>query len=261
MIVRLKTYLKTKLKLYLGDQMTGEKNRYTTTEKLWNLDDKTLSTPAHDEMVLWLLNKDNLLNTLQLPTAHNTVFKTLSNGLDYKLWECAQYIFGKNSNIWELLESNGLPSFPDTYDLELFHKVWNEMVREFNICNDSKVKNLNVHILSETPITATNGFLVGYTDVQLQVITTELYDGKYFKQNYPFSTFHYIEVKPIIKSFGETLRQLNTYRHYLEIKNNYHDNLGDKTNIPFELYLFTTDMRFKDAFESQNIKVLTYPTH
>lgn len=42
--------------------MTGEKNRYTTTERLWDIDDKTLHTPAHDEMVLWLLNKDNKLN-------------------------------------------------------------------------------------------------------------------------------------------------------------------------------------------------------
>lgn len=41
--------------------MTGEKNRIKTTEKLWNLDDKQLKTPKHDAMVLWLMDKVNLL--------------------------------------------------------------------------------------------------------------------------------------------------------------------------------------------------------
>ncbi len=44
--------------------MTGEKNKFTTTEKLWKLDDETLSTPKHDEMVLWLLEKQNIIKLL-----------------------------------------------------------------------------------------------------------------------------------------------------------------------------------------------------
>lgn len=32
--------------------MTGEKNRGVSLEKLWNLDDKQLTTPKHDELVL-----------------------------------------------------------------------------------------------------------------------------------------------------------------------------------------------------------------
>jgi len=32
--------------------------------KIDSLDDKTLKTPAHDEMVLWLLNKDILVISL-----------------------------------------------------------------------------------------------------------------------------------------------------------------------------------------------------
>ena len=42
--------------------MTGEKNRFKTTEKLWDLDDKQLKSPKHDAMVLWLMDKNNLLN-------------------------------------------------------------------------------------------------------------------------------------------------------------------------------------------------------
>ena len=40
--------------------MTGEKNRFKTHEKLWNLDDKQLTSPKHDAMVLWLMDEDNL---------------------------------------------------------------------------------------------------------------------------------------------------------------------------------------------------------
>ena len=49
--------------------MTGQKNRFSTSEKLWNLDDKQLKTPQHDAMVLWLMDENNvkplLFNLLQ----------------------------------------------------------------------------------------------------------------------------------------------------------------------------------------------------
>ena len=40
--------------------MTGQKNRFSTSEKLWNLDDKQLKTPQHDAMVLWLMDENNV---------------------------------------------------------------------------------------------------------------------------------------------------------------------------------------------------------
>lgn len=40
--------------------LTGEKNRFKTHEKLWELDDKQLKTPKHDAMVLWLMDEHNL---------------------------------------------------------------------------------------------------------------------------------------------------------------------------------------------------------
>ena len=36
--------------------MTGQKNRFSTTEKLWDLDDKQLKTPKHDALVLWFMD-------------------------------------------------------------------------------------------------------------------------------------------------------------------------------------------------------------
>lgn len=46
--------------------MTGQKNRFSTTEKLWDLDDKQLKTPKHDAMVLWLMDEENLGNYYEL---------------------------------------------------------------------------------------------------------------------------------------------------------------------------------------------------
>jgi len=38
--------------------MTGEKEKGTTVEKLWNLDDKQLKTPEHDKLICLLLNEE-----------------------------------------------------------------------------------------------------------------------------------------------------------------------------------------------------------
>ena len=155
--------------------MTGQKDRYTTTEKMWKLDDDTLKTPKHDEMILWLLNDVNI-----------------------------KYLF------------------PEYIDLD-------------------------IQILSEDPLTAENGFLVGYLDIVVKY-TPERTDIP--------EVYKYIEVKPNISSFGSTLRQLKTYNHYLGSRITHSDR---GWNVPVDMYLFTTDLRFKEAFESQGIKVLTYP--
>lgn len=47
--------------------MTGEKSRFKTTEKLWDMDDKQLKTPKHDAMVLWLMDMDNLSSLIDFP--------------------------------------------------------------------------------------------------------------------------------------------------------------------------------------------------
>ena len=58
--------------------MTGEKNKFQTHEKLWNLDDKQLKSPKHDAMVVWLMDKDNLLSVL--PYKKDITISTERNG-------------------------------------------------------------------------------------------------------------------------------------------------------------------------------------
>lgn len=89
-------------------------------------------------------------------------------------------------------------------------------------------------IRSEVPITNGRGeFIQGYWDIVIGQVFVSGILGYYF-----------VECKPTIDSFGKTLRQINTYKNNLDWE--YHKNI----------FLFTPDIRFKDAFESQGIKVI-----
>ena len=66
--------------------MTGEKNRFKTTEKLWDLDDKQLKSPVHDAMILWLMDEHNLKVLLFNCCDKETYEEYTEN--EYKLNEC-----------------------------------------------------------------------------------------------------------------------------------------------------------------------------
>ena len=166
--------------------MTGEKNRYSSVEKLWKLDDETLKTPRHDEMVIWLLNKNNIKSLFQKET--------------------------------------------EEYDKK--EQKMNETLRG---CG-AKEEIANIKIESEVPIMAKNNFLVGYWDIVAHGRGIDAY----------------IEVKPVVDSFGATLRQIKTYQEYAST--NEYGEISDY--IYKHTYLFTDDLRFKEPFESQGIKVI-----
>lgn len=172
--------------------MTGEKNRYKTLDKMWKLDDEQLKTPKHDEMVLYLLNKD--------------VIKELFKD---ELQKCIDKSDNPEISLEEVLSER------------------------------------DINIVSEDPILAPNKFLVGYWDIRVDY-PIPIHDSRIYKGiNYTYIWSFFIEVKPTITSFGATLRQLRTYQTYV------HPNA--------QVYLFTEDLRFKDAFESQGINVISPP--
>lgn len=144
-----------------------------------------------------------------------------------------------------------------------------------------KLKNkLNVDIKSEVPIiSGRNKFIIGYIDIQYNIkgfIQRTLFKSntlcnfeydyqKTYNSDIEHKTFSFyprgeisiynysmnikrsnvtinVEVKPKIDSFGETLRQINTY----------------KTYIPDDIFvIYSPDTRFKEAFETQGIKFIT----
>lgn len=285
--------------------MTGEKNRFSTHEKLWKLDDITLSTPKHDEMVLFLLNKKNatiisevveffdnnttwthLDKRFENPSETiapidnlynlNDFWNKLKNRVDIDL--DIEYIINQKKDS-EYVREPGCYKYYGT-DLEKYRvseeykvdlidwtsrvKILKEQIKEeykekwrrlsanyFE--SHSHTLKKDISIASEVPIQGSNHFIIGYWDIVISFniprVGNQDFDVWFGKekelllQETPLPIF--IEVKPNIKSFGETLRQLKTYQTY------------DKKAIE-RTYLFTTDIRFKDAFESQGIKVLEY---
>jgi len=156
--------------------MTGEKDRYTTTEKLWDLDDKTLKTPAHDEMVLWLLNKDNVNSILPNEIEYEMqLYIDPSNNSTPNCYHFSHNLFKNVFNVWGALNQkldHGLDVqdvFKDEYD-----QIWSKMIEDYHNCNCFEIGTHRVEIKSEVPITANNGFLVGYCDIVVSLVLPDL---------------------------------------------------------------------------------------
>lgn len=227
--------------------MTGEKNRFKTFEKMNKLDDRQLSTPEHDELVLELLNPVNHIPFLKC-IGYNT--------------ECNASVSNKECNVVGEIDN-------DTKRLLIERANQNLAV---------KINNMALpRVKTEVPVVSGyNNFVIGYIDVTYNVPVEDYYKIKsndithingarlnisgtvYFKNdsfkhinsNHKGDTAYKlinIEVKPYVESFGETMRQLNTYRlHFMKD--------GDYTA---EFVIFSPDTRFKEAFEAQGIKFVS----
>lgn len=210
--------------------MTGEKNRSTTVEKLWKLDDKELSTPKHDELVLMLLNKEYSL-------------KRIVNETDgyCKINEIRSEIPVQSSNGFivgfiDVKLSTTKERFGDTFEIQC------PACGAFPF-NDLK-QNIDKAIIEKKVLLCTR-----YSCNHRFILTEELVRPKVCIDEIDY----FIECKPTIRSFGETLRQLNLYKSTLE-KAYTRQQLNFKDNTRF--ILFTPDLQFKDAFESQGILVI-----
>ena len=149
--------------------MAGEKNKWTTLEKKYGFEDKELTTPKHDDLVIKLLDKNYFIKY---------IIREYSEGL---------------------------------FDLE------------------------TLDIKSEIPIHSYNSFIIGYWDIVASCISSN-HKTKYYLM---------VEVKPSIRSFGETLRQINTYKSFFR-------KVKTEVNLVF---IFSPDLRFKEQFEGQDIYV------
>ena len=235
--------------------VTGQKDRYSTTEKLWKIDDDQLTTPKHDELVLSVLaNGKKIFNTFKKEFEIYTRY-----GIDEYFLYNNEWSY--NRHVGDLTDLDRLKS-----PIQI-HNSTNSNIIDIDFGSNDAIKNqslININntiptpkILSEVPLKAGNGFLIGFLDVLLatDLIKEKTYIINSFETKIKDTSYKYelvqtitiymnslgIEIKPIITSFGQTLRQLNTYREYFSGK----------------LILCTNDFRFKDAFESQGITVIS----
>ena len=234
--------------------MTGEKNRYSTVEKLWKLDDTSLKTPKHDEMVIWLLNSENVAKVI--PRVYTFLNKATST-----VRANPGIIFGeRHTNFLERVmtgkkelekqEVTILKAYFNTDSEEAVQQMWNDQILMYHKekTNFDKNHKSSISLESEVPLMARNGFLVGYWDLVISPFLGSLRtDHFFFEWDKSFDIPKlYVEVKSKIDSFGATLRQLRTYQEY-------------ERNAIGNTYLFTSDLRFKEAFESQGIHVISPP--
>ena len=262
--------------LFIGNligwnKMTGEKNRYTTQEKLWKLEDGELSTPKHDELVFQLIKKENAMKLLKLMNINNdwritaalNFFDFLYSSTDGRIRHFCDLGDNEARRVTELNDEI-VGQFKQQY------KYW---VENNSLQQIDNIKNKFIpEIKCEFPIkSGSNHFIMGYIDVQYRIIgmigdcRQFVYEIDNFKDRWNedipgfkvysntairftnescydrISTIN-IEVKPTIKSFGETLRQVNTYA----------------SACPGAVHvIYSPDDRFKEAFESQGIRFIT----
>jgi hypothetical protein len=98
--------------------------------------------------------------------------------------------------------------------------------------------NLPIHVELEVPINDARGYTVGFWDCVVYVNTGTSEER------------HCFELKPLISSIGELLRQIQLYRQH-PVRGHFHF----LAKSPFRIYLWTRDPRFADLFEGHGIKV------
>lgn len=96
-----------------------------------------------------------------------------------------------------------------------------------------------MHIEMEVPINDQRGYTVGFWDCVIYVDR-----GTYEEK-------HCFELKPYLKTMGETLRQLQLYRQF-PVRGHFHH----LASLPTKTYLWTRDPRYAELFEGHGIKVL-----
>lgn len=101
--------------------MTGEKDRFKTHEKLWNLDDKQLTTPKHDEMVLKLFNRDYLLSFDVIKNQVKLLYSEDPRIYEYSL------IYSLLCND-DSINLNDVLTGEDLYIASKIQKAWNSLV-------------------------------------------------------------------------------------------------------------------------------------
>jgi hypothetical protein len=275
--------------------MTGEKNRYKTSEQLWKFADETLTTPAHDDLVCLLLDpqfaKDFVDYIVINRKGYNKDMITYETAIDdfkSEIWDKCSY----KDSTHQMSNQIRLRKFDEDrsgcigggddierykYYLDFARRIvsskWPESIKKItDILEDVKL----IDISTEVPISGGNGFINAYWDIVLTLNkypNTKIYD--YIGDSGPFVVKHvmrggfrgkiinsvyrddsriqntdeckiFVEIKPSIRSFGETIRQINSYIQWTKLA-------GKGDNI----VLFTPDMRFKAQFESQGIMVIS----
>jgi len=231
------------------------KDKSWKLENTLKIDDKQLKTPKHDELCLWVDN-----HYMDLIRFYFNLPFNISNTTDQHSANIRESC-GQNKNKF------------DTYCEKLetyciFDGLWFEKAEQKTKCpyyklilndyNDFIKKSYDINDLSiidfqwESPIKS-NGFVIGIPDftIKIKLKSHKIYSNMGFFSKDILGGCNLVniilEVKPKIKSIGETMRQLKIYKSYLYNNNDRY--YGTKNYLG----LVTEDNQYKNLFMSQNI--------
>lgn len=145
--------------------------------------------------------------------------------------------FQTHEQLWKIDDSELSTPKHDELVLQLLYKqnakklIYLCFPHAFNDLDSfEEIDDSRIEVESELPITTKNDYIIGYIDIAISCR----------RGDFP-PLILFVEVKPKIKSFGETLRQIRTYKNY--------------RNTPCIIY--SPDTTFKNAFDSQKIPIIT----
>lgn len=217
--------------------------------------DEELTTPKHDELMM-MLNDDKtvlelfneLISKKELKTLTTVEIEDLEKKQtdDFKVWNCSRHMCGKNYEHRYYGVHNvcnkSCPYFVENDNVE----------RNVKIKIQQEVKPLEIERIFEYEIRSDHyslGFVDAVITIRQKVIMQS--HAKHWKVDEgiidSWKGKFVIEIKPIIKSFGETLRQMNFYRNHFP---------SDHNSNTVHYVIITPKTNFKEAFERQGIHVI-----
>jgi hypothetical protein len=201
------------------------------------LDEKDLKTPEHDELVLWTFNNcENLIKETISEKHKNFTIKEnfYQNGKPQHFYFNFNTKKAKINSYWSdeklnIEERKLEKEIEEDYKI-LEEKIKNEK-REITL-----IKTLEKPLLNITPTTK---YTIGFLDLEVNA-TIETKKSKFFYEEGKDSFYFNFEIKPKIYSIGEVLRQIQYYKVYTQ----------------GYFILVTKEIKIREIFESQDIKVL-----
>lgn len=205
----------------------------THLERMGFVDDD-LKTKKHDEIMFWLMEKDNMVEVLRkafmTPLVGNRLLRECELG-DVREHECK---FDWRNFACSLSCDKAKVDKEAVDRLVVSYKDARRYVNSV-VNDDEKIKQIEKGFIAgiklEVPVVTTSGYLIGFRDcvVELREYSTlwnrdgfSLYCKinndfkKYFKwYGDTYMSLVNIEIKTRIDSIGELIRQINTYRQYV----------------------------------------------
>jgi len=192
------------------------------------LNDKELKTPEHDKLVLWTFdNVEKVMENLSLIPIHKHIsFDKNSYGGEWN-WDKKKYIL-----------DNKKPTKYESQSKKDEEESW-----EYYKKLDKKREEENNFYTLNKKIEFAIGekYNLGFIDLAVFVKPNEISYGN-FHELWEYHENLYFEIKPIINSIGEVMRQINYYRKY----------------IKGEFIIVTKTKGLKDIFKTQNVHIVEY---